>query len=105
MKILTALSAALLSAVVAAPAVAKESAEESCGYQADVVAAVQQARLDRVKERNLTETLTAGETIWPENYNAAIPLLAPWIYDQKMKVIRNEDLGAVWKEQCLAQSQ
>jgi len=105
MKILTSLSAALLSAVIAAPVMAEETAEESCGYQADVVAAVQQARLDRVKERNLTETLTAGEPNWPENYNAAIPLVAPWIYDQKMKVIRNEDLGSVWKEQCLAQSQ
>ena len=105
MKILTALSAALLSAVVAAPVMAVETAEETCGYQADVVAAVQQARRDRVRERNLTETLTAGGTNWPENYNAAIPLVAPWIYDQKMKVIRNEDLGAVWNEQCLAQSQ
>ncbi len=105
MKTLTALSVAFFSVVVAAPAMAEETAEESCGYQADVVAAVQQARRDRVKERNLTETLTAGETNWPENYNAAIPLVAPWIYDQKMKVIRNEDLGAVWKEQCLGQTQ
>lgn len=103
MKTLTTLSAALFSAVIAAPVAGSESAEETCGYQADVVAAIQQARLDRVKERDLTETLTAGEMSWPENYNAAIPLVAPWIYDQKMKVIRNEDLGAVWKEQCLAQ--
>ena len=105
MKTLTTLSAALLAAVISAPVAAAETAEETCGYQADVVAAIQAARLDRVKERNLSETLTAGEISWPENYNAAIPLVAPWIYDQKMKVIRNDDLGAVWKEQCLAQSQ
>lgn len=105
MKTLTALSTAFLSAMIATTVVADETAEESCGYQADVVAAVQQARLDRVKERKLTETLTSGETSWPDNYNAAIPLVAPWIYDQKMKVIRNEDLGAVWKEQCLGQTQ
>lgn len=99
------LSAALLSAVIAAPVAAAETAEETCGYQAEVVAAIQQARLDRVKERELGEILTAAEPSWPENYNAAIPLIAPWIYDQKMKVIRKEDLGAVWEEQCLAQSQ
>lgn len=105
MKILTVLGAALLSTVVAAPVMAEETIEESCGYQAAVVAAVQQARRDRVKERDLTETLIAAEPTWPENYNAAIPLVAPWIYEQKMKVIRKEDLGAVWKEQCLAQTQ
>jgi len=105
MTIRTVLIAALTAAVFASPVSAADSSEETCGYQADVVAAVQQARLDRVKERDLTETLTIVEPSWPENYNAAIPLVAPWIYDQKMKVIRKEDLGAVWKEQCLAQFQ
>ena len=105
MKTLTTLSAALLSAVIAAPVMAAVTAEESCGYQADVVAAIQQARLDRVKERNLAETLAAAEPAWPENFNATIPLIAPWIYEQKMKVIRKEDLGAVWKERCLEQIQ
>jgi hypothetical protein len=105
MKTLTALSTALLSAVIAAPVMADVTAEESCGYQGDVVAAIQQARLDRVKERTLSETLTAAEPSWPDNFNAAIPLIAPWVYEQKMKVIRNEDLGEVWKERCLDQIQ
>ena len=105
MKTLTALSAALLSAVLAAPVLAADTPEESCGYQADVVSAIQQARRDRVKERELSETLIAAEPEWPDNYNAAIPLIAPWIYEQKMKVIRNEDLGAVWNERCLDQIQ
>lgn len=106
MKTLTALSAALLSAVLATPVMADEvTAEDSCGYQADVVAAIQAARRDRVKERALSDTLIAAEPDWPDNYNAAIPLIAPWVYEMKMKVIRNEDLGAVWKERCLAQIQ
>ncbi|KAE9627903.1 hypothetical protein [Parasedimentitalea maritima] len=105
MTIRTALIPVLTAVLMASPVVAAESAKETCGYQADVVAAIQQARLDRVKERDLSDVLITDETSWPENYNAAIPLIAPWIYDQKMKVIRNEDLGAVWNEQCLAQSQ
>lgn len=105
MMIRPALMSVLTASVIALPAVAADTAQESCGYQSEVVAAIQQARLDRVKERNLSETLTAGEPSWPANYNAAIPLIAPWIYDQKMKVIRNDDLGAVWKEQCLAQTE
>ena len=89
-------------ALLAMPAFADEKAE-SCGYQADVVAAVQQARLDRVKERNLTEHILAQEPAWPERFNNAIPLIAPWVYEQKRRVIRNEDLAAAWNELCLRQ--
>lgn len=88
----------------AAPVAAEElTKEESCGYQADVVAAVQQARKDRVKERDVAEAVAATEPDWPESFNNAVPLIAPWVYEQKMKVIRKEDLGAVWLEQCLNQ--
>jgi hypothetical protein len=94
---------ALIACLAAPAAQAADSKAESCSYQAQVVAAVQQARLDRVKERKVAETLAEGEHDWPENYNAAIPLIAPWVYEQKMKVIRNEDLAAAWEELCLAQ--
>jgi len=94
---------ALIAAALAAPAFAEDTKEESCGYQAQVVAAIQQARLDRVKERDVAETLTAADPAWPENYSAAIPLMAPWVYQQKMRVIRNEDLSVVWNELCLTQ--
>jgi hypothetical protein len=38
---------------------------------------------------------------WPENYNAAIPLITPWVYEQKMRDVRNKDLGAVWNDICI----
>jgi hypothetical protein len=94
---------ALFAAVLASPVVAADSKEVSCGYQADVVAAVQQARRDRVKEADVAEAIAATDPAWPENYDAAIPLVTPWVYEQKMKVIRKEDLGAAWKELCLQQ--
>ena len=90
---------------LASPVLAQDTSDKevSCQYQADVVAAIQQARLDRVKERDVADTIVASNPPWPENYNAAIPLITPWVYEQKMRVIRNEDLSAAWNELCLQQ--
>ncbi|WP_300056080.1 hypothetical protein [uncultured Roseobacter sp.] len=90
-------------ALTAVPALAQSEKEVSCGYQADVVAAVRQARLDRVKERQVRETVLAGNPSWPEKFNNAIPLVTPWIYEMPRKDVRDNDLAAVWKEACLAQ--
>lgn len=80
-----------------------ETKAESCGYQAEVVAAIQKARLDRVKERNVPDAIARTNPAWPEKYNAAIPLITPWVFEKKRKVIRNEDLSAAWKELCMQQ--
>lgn len=93
----------LAAALLTTPALAADSKEQSCAYQAQVVAAIQQARLDRVKERDVPKAIAATDPEWPENYNNAIPLIAPWVYEQKMQVIRNEDLSAAWSELCLQQ--
>ncbi|MEM1004815.1 MAG: hypothetical protein AAF496_11485 [Pseudomonadota bacterium] len=97
------LRVALAFAMMATPLVAAETKEQSCQYQADVVAAIQQARLDRVKERDVPQAVADSGPGWPENYNAAIPLIAPWVYEQKMRDVRNKDLGAAWLELCLQQ--
>lgn len=93
----------LAAALLATPALAEDTKEESCAYQAQVVAAIQKARLDRVKERDVPQAIADSTPGWPEIYSNAIPLITPWVYEQKMKVIRNEDLGAVWNEMCLKQ--
>ena len=87
--------------LLATPVLAGDSKAVSCQYQADVVAAIQQARLDRVKERNVPAAIADTNPQWPDNYNAAIPLITPWVYDQKMRVIRKTDLSAILLEQCL----
>lgn len=94
---------AVLACLLATPTLAAETKAESCGYQAEMVAAIQKARLDRVKEREVPATIAATNPTWPENYNAAIPLITPWVYEKKRKVIKNEDLSAVWKELCMQQ--
>ncbi len=92
----------LATAALATPAIAQDK-EETCGFQAQVVAAIQQARLDRVPERDVQDHILANGPEWPENYNNAIPLITPWVYEQKRRVIRNEDLSAAWSELCLQQ--
>ncbi|WP_299952852.1 hypothetical protein [uncultured Roseobacter sp.] len=90
-------------ALTAVPAVAQSEKEVSCGYQAEVVAAVRQARLDRVREAKVQETVLAGDPSWPAKFNNAIPLVTPWIYEMPRKDVRDNDLAEVWKEACLAQ--
>ena len=94
---------AILACLLTTPAFAAETKAESCGYQSDVVAAIQKARLDRVKEREVPAAIAATNPTWPESYNAAIPLITPWVFEKKRKVIRDEDLSAVWKELCMQQ--
>jgi len=93
--------AALLAA--GAPALAQEvTKEEYCGQTANVVAAIQQARLDRVKERDVRDTILETDPAWPDKYDNAIVQMTPWVYEQKMRDVRNNDLGAVWSEVCTA---
>ena len=95
----------LVLGLLTAPAMADEAADakaESCGYQGDVVAAVQQARIDRVRERRVAEHIAAQDYEWPEQYNGAIPLITPWIYEMRRADL-DEDLRAVWIAGCMAQ--
>lgn len=87
---------------VASPVVAASDKQADCGYQADVVEAVRQARLERVKERKLAAHIQTTSPAWPEKYNAIVPLVAPWVYEMKMGDVKQNDLGAAWKEMCLA---
>lgn len=86
----------------AAPGFAASKKEKECGYQADIVAAVRQARLDRVSERNVTNTVLAGEVSWPERYNVTIAIFAGEIYKLKMRELRKTDVAKQWRGACLA---
>lgn len=93
----------VLSVAVASPAFAAISKAEDCRYQADVVAAVQAARLARVSERKVPTHVAGTAPSWPENYNNVVPLVTPWVYGMKMSEVKRGDLGAAWNEMCLAQ--
>lgn len=91
-------------ASVGGGALAASEKETDCAYQGQVVAAVQQARLDRVKEEEVRAHVSA-EADWPDRYNNAIPIFAGWIYggDVKMKDLREQNLGEAWRQTCLSQ--
>jgi hypothetical protein len=94
----------VIAAVVAGggSAQAASKKETDCGHQASVVGAIQQARIDRVGERKVAAHVTENAT-WPENYNGAIPIMTPWVYEMKMRDVKKQDLAAAWNEMCLQQ--
>lgn len=91
-------------ALIPLPVLAETEKEISCGYQSEVVAAIKQARLDRVSERKLPQAL-AEKATWPDKYNNIIPIVAPSIYEKKRSELRDEDVAGWWLEQCLALEQ
>ena len=100
-KILVA--ATLAAPLLATPAfsAAELGKEESCKYQGQVMAAVQQARLDRVAEDKVEETIRASDPEWPENFSNAIPQLTQHVYQMKRRDLKNVDLGDVFETQCV----
>ena len=90
-------------ATSSAPVFAATSAETDCQYQADVVQAVRQARIDRVKEREVPDHIASQNPQWPDRYDAVVPLVAPWVYEMKMRDVKKNDLSAAWNEMCLGQ--
>jgi hypothetical protein len=92
---------AIVACLLATPLLAAQSKEESCGYQAQVISAIQKARLDRVKKEDVAATIAASGPSWPDNYNAAIPQLTEFVYDQKRRDLKKTDLGANLRQQCL----
>ncbi len=93
----------LAFALLATPSFAADTASESCAHQADIVAAIQQARLNNVSEADVEQTVLANGPTWPENYNAAIPIIVPWVYEQKLDGLRAQDLADTWNKLCLGE--
>ena len=87
-------------AIAAAPALAEDDKMTSCTYQGQVVAAIQTARMDRVKQENVQATVTSNAT-WPEKYNAAIPRMTEFVYQQKRRDLRRVNLGDQFRQQCI----
>lgn len=78
-----------------------ESKEVSCRHQADVLSAVQKARLDRVQEKDVADVIAASDPSWPERYNKAIPSLTGFVFAQKRRALRKTDLGDVMYQSCV----
>lgn len=82
---------------------AQESKEFSCGHQADIVAAIQQARLEGIAESAAEAHVLAASPTWPDAFNPAVPLVVPWVYSVPLSDLEDSDLGEIWQASCLAQ--
>ena len=80
--------------------VAAQSKDEVCGLQGEVVGAIQQARLDRVKREEVVPTLVGANPGW-ERMSDAMPQMIEWVYSLKRRDLRNADLGVAAETQCL----
>lgn len=94
------IAAMLVAGSVHAETVSKA---DDCKYQGQVVAAIQTARLERVKEADLAEHIASTNPEWPDRYNNAIAVLGGPIYDLKRRDIKSVDLGQQWNDACIAQ--
>ncbi len=95
---------ATVLAVMAAGAVhADEEAEKEalCTLQGEMAGAVQQARLDRVRENKAADKVMEANPHWPEGVATALPALVPFVYSHSRKDLRAVDLGASTKMQCI----
>ncbi|MDF1727003.1 MAG: hypothetical protein P1U53_04545 [Sulfitobacter sp.] len=93
-----------MMAMLAPAAQAQSAKEKDCLYQGQVVAAIQQARLERVREAKVIEHVS-GAGDWPARYDNSIPIFAGWIYgsEVKMKDLREQNFGEAWRQTCLSQ--
>ena len=93
---------AIAVCALATPSLADDTQKEAeCQFQADLIAAVQQARLDRVDKDELPATLLKANPDWPASVETAIPAVAEYVYGFKRRDLKKVDLGAATKEQCL----
>lgn len=97
------LRSVLLSICLVLPAagVLAQSKEETCGLQAEVVSAIQKARLDKMRKGTVVETLMKANPDWPEAMAGAMPGLVDFVYDLRMRDLRKTDLGASSRQQCV----
>ena len=100
LPLVAAIGAVIFAVLGAGSLQAQVTKSDVCGNMALVASAIQKARLDKVKERDVTEVILASNPPWPERYNAAIVHMTPWVYQQKRRDLRNKDLGAAWNEVC-----
>jgi len=93
----------LIVALSAAPVWAQTEKEQDCFYQASVVAQIQNARMAKVKQKNVAAHIAETEQSWPEKYNNLVPLLSPWVYDERHGDISDKNLATAWQELCQQQ--
>jgi DNA-binding transcriptional regulator YdaS (Cro superfamily) len=96
--------AAALAALVAVsgPALAQSEKDRTCEIQGNLMAAIQQARLQGVSQEKLAPTIKARNPGLTPAVVETIPALGQHVYAIELAELRKVKLGAVTRAQCLA---
>lgn len=86
------------TAVIAATQAQKEA---ECAFQAELMGAVQTARLEQVRKNKVAETLIAQNPDWPSGVADALPAVTDYVYSIKRRDLKAVDLAAQTKATCL----
>ncbi len=93
--------AALILATPAWAATDTDEQERVCQLQADMIAAVQTARLDRVRRDDVQNVILDANPDWPDGSAQALPPMIDFIYGQKRRDLRDVDLAGATKASCI----
>lgn len=88
---------------LAAPGLAATEAEKQaeCAFQAELIGAVQAARLKWVRKSKVTDTLLEQNPDWPAGVAGALPAVTDYVYSIKRRDLKSVDLAAQTKATCL----
>ena len=95
------IAAGLMLGGLATPADAQSQKERTCAIQGAVMGAVQQARLDGVRQNKLVEAVQQANPDLSEEVLATVPAIGSHVYGIKKRDLRKVDLGQIAQTQCL----
>ena len=75
--------------------------EAQCQFQANLLSAVQKARLNGVSKANLQKVIKGSNPDLSDSVIATIPAIGEHVYAIKRQDLEQVDLGATTKTQCL----
>lgn len=81
--------------------VAAQDKEDACRLQGQVIGAVQQARLDRVRKDKVEATVLEANPSWPSGTAQAVAPVVEYVYGIKRRDLKNVDLAASTEASCL----
>lgn len=101
MRIVALVCATLLSAPVLAQDTDTVARDKTCRLQADVIGAVQTARLERVRKDNAVDTVISANPSWPSDVETAVLPVVDYVYTIKRRDLKRVDLASDTFTQCV----
>ena len=99
------LTAIAFATVLATPVLAEDTdtaeRDKACTFQAEVIGAVQTARLDRVRKDKAVETIVAANPTWPAGASTAAAPVVDYVYSIKRRDLKKVDLAQDTFTQCV----